>query len=312
MPDYGLIDVDDLQMGIPDCSGVADPVAQGVIDRLSDIIRELLERLRQLQELEDAGLTPAEAAGAVEILAGFAIQVDKLDPGGTRWRVNWTGQSVFQQILAGLMYLGVHSVVVDGNEIHLLNDEATPGSGDPSYYGYSGAAKGWFALDPADEKVKAHSGDSTAGYLDTCLTAGSNITITVTGETLTIASAAGDKYVKVNVADPAAGYLEGKLAAATGSHLTIAPNGGNTQIEIDWGANLEDLDNVNSGASTNYFLKYNGSNWTPVAGTTSQQLVTDVTWDSGNGRFVIAKCSGTVVERGSVATTYINAADCPP
>ena len=90
-----------------------------------------------------------------------------------------------------------------------------------------------------DEKSKVSSNDTTAGYLENKLLAGSNITLTTNNdggnETITIASAGGvdtDEKSKVSANDTTAGYLNGKLVAGSGISFTENNNGGDESLTI--------------------------------------------------------------------------------
>ncbi len=90
-----------------------------------------------------------------------------------------------------------------------------------------------------DEKAKVSSNDTTAGYLESKLVAGSNITLTTNNdggnETITIASAGGvdtDEKSKVSANDTTAGYLNGKLVAGSGISFTENNNGSDETLTI--------------------------------------------------------------------------------
>jgi hypothetical protein len=90
-----------------------------------------------------------------------------------------------------------------------------------------------------NDLVKVSSNDTTAGYLENKLVAGSNITLTTNNdggnETLTIASAGGvdtDEKSKVSANDTTSGYLNGKLVAGSGISFTENNNGGDESLTI--------------------------------------------------------------------------------
>lgn len=102
-----------------------------------------------------------------------------------------------------------------------------------------------YALLKDANKVKISATDTTAGYLQDSLVAGSGITITKNNsggnETLTIAATASglDQYVKSQSGDSTADYLSAKLVttAQSGSYqdlaLTKKNSGANEYLEVD-------------------------------------------------------------------------------
>jgi hypothetical protein len=93
-----------------------------------------------------------------------------------------------------------------------------------------------------DEKAKISANDTTAGYLNGKLVAGSGIVLTENNnggnETLTISANAVDLDVKVSVSsnDTTAGYLNGKLVAGTGIVFTENNNGGDETLTLTVGS----------------------------------------------------------------------------
>lgn len=89
-----------------------------------------------------------------------------------------------------------------------------------------------------DEKAAVSSNDTTPGYLNGKLVAGTGIGFTENNnggnETLTIASTIvnTDEVAKVSSNDTTAGYLNGKLVAGSGIALTENNNGGNETLGI--------------------------------------------------------------------------------
>jgi len=89
-----------------------------------------------------------------------------------------------------------------------------------------------------DEKSKVSSNDTTAGYLNGKLVAGTNVTLTENNdggnETLTIAATFTDvdDKAKVSSNDTTAGYLNGKLVAGTNITFTENNDGGNETLTI--------------------------------------------------------------------------------
>ena len=93
-----------------------------------------------------------------------------------------------------------------------------------------------------DEKAKISANDTTAGYLNGKLVAGSGIVLTENNnggnETLTISANAVDLDVKVSVSanDTTSGYLNGKLVAGTGIVFTENNNGGDETLTLTVGS----------------------------------------------------------------------------
>jgi len=89
-----------------------------------------------------------------------------------------------------------------------------------------------------DEKAKVSSNDTTPGYLDGKLVAGSGITLTQNNdggdETLTITANVADTNDKARVSanDTTPGYLDGKLVAGSGITLTQNNDGGDETLTI--------------------------------------------------------------------------------
>jgi len=89
-----------------------------------------------------------------------------------------------------------------------------------------------------DEKAKVSSNDTTPGFLNGKLVAGTNVTLTENNnggnETLTISAnfTDADDKSKVSANDTTAGFLNGKLVAGTNVTLTENNNGGNETLTI--------------------------------------------------------------------------------
>lgn len=104
-----------------------------------------------------------------------------------------------------------------------------------------------------DEKAKVSSNDTTAGYLNGKLVAGSGIVLTENNnggnETLTISANAVDLDVKVSVSanDTTAGYLNGKLVAGTGITFTENNNGGDETLTVTLGSHTHAASDITSG-----------------------------------------------------------------
>lgn len=104
-----------------------------------------------------------------------------------------------------------------------------------------------------DELAKISSNDTTAGYLNGKLVAGSGIVLTENNnggnETLTISANAVDLDVKVSVSanDTTAGYLNGKLVAGTGITFTENNNGGDETLTVTLAAHTHAASDVTSG-----------------------------------------------------------------
>lgn len=104
-----------------------------------------------------------------------------------------------------------------------------------------------------DELAKVSSNDTTAGYLNGKLVAGSGIVLTENNnggnETLTISANAVDLDVKVSVSanDTTAGYLNGKLVAGTGITFTENNNGGDETLTVTLAAHTHAASDVTSG-----------------------------------------------------------------
>lgn len=104
-----------------------------------------------------------------------------------------------------------------------------------------------------DEKTKVSSNDTTAGYLNGKLVAGSGIVLTENNnggnETLTISANAVDLDVKVSVSanDTTAGYLNGKLVAGTGITFTENNNGGDETLTVTLGSHTHAASDITSG-----------------------------------------------------------------
>ncbi len=104
-----------------------------------------------------------------------------------------------------------------------------------------------------DEKTKVSSNDTTAGYLNGKLVAGSGIVLTENNnggnETLTISANAVDLDVKVSVSanDTTAGYLNGKLVAGTGITFTEDNNGGDETLTVTLGSHTHAASDITSG-----------------------------------------------------------------
>jgi hypothetical protein len=109
-----------------------------------------------------------------------------------------------------------------------------------------------------DEVAKVSSNDTTAGYLNGKLVAGTGVSFTENNnggnETLTIASTVvnTDETAKVSSNDTTAGYLNGKLVAGTNITLTENNNGGNETLTIaaagdtTYAVTLADAENTTS------------------------------------------------------------------
>lgn len=104
-----------------------------------------------------------------------------------------------------------------------------------------------------DEKAKVSLNDTTAGYLNGKLVAGSGIVLTENNnggnETLTISANAVDLDVKVSVSanDTTAGYLNGKLVAGTGITFTENNNGGDETLTVTLGSHTHAASDITSG-----------------------------------------------------------------
>jgi len=104
-----------------------------------------------------------------------------------------------------------------------------------------------------DEKAKISANDTTAGYLNGKLVAGSGIVLTENNnggnETLTISANAVDLDVKVSVSanDTTAGYLNGKLVAGTGIVFTENNNGGDETLTLTLGSHTHAASDITSG-----------------------------------------------------------------
>ena len=89
-----------------------------------------------------------------------------------------------------------------------------------------------------DEKVKVSANDTTAGFLNGKLVAGTGVTLTEGSdggnETLTIASSVTntDMLAKVSSNDTTAGYLNGKLVAGSGITFTEGNDGADETLTI--------------------------------------------------------------------------------
>lgn len=89
-----------------------------------------------------------------------------------------------------------------------------------------------------DQKVKASSADTTSGYLNQKVAAGSNISLVIlnpgANEQIQINSTAtsSDEKVKVSATDTTEGYLGVKVVAGTNVTLNVLNPGANEQIEI--------------------------------------------------------------------------------
>jgi hypothetical protein len=91
-----------------------------------------------------------------------------------------------------------------------------------------------------DEKAKVSSNDTTPGFLNGKLVAGTNVTLTENNnggdETLTISAnfTDADDKSKVSANDTTAGFLNGKLVAGTNITLTENNNGGDETLTISF------------------------------------------------------------------------------
>jgi len=110
----------------------------------------------------------------------------------------------------------------------------------PVYHGGSANNGSWpsAATIDTDEKAKVSSNDTTSGYLNGKLVAGTGVSLTENNdggnETLTIANTVTntDEKAKVSSNDTTSGYLNGKLIAGTGVSLTENNDGGNETLTI--------------------------------------------------------------------------------
>ena len=88
----------------------------------------------------------------------------------------------------------------------------------------------------ADEKVKVSANDTTEGYLNGKLVAGTNITLTEnndgSNETLTVTATDTNDAAKVSANDTTAGFLNGKLVAGTNITFTENNDGANETLTI--------------------------------------------------------------------------------
>ena len=101
-----------------------------------------------------------------------------------------------------------------------------------------------------DQSVKVSSNDTTAGFLNGKLVAGSNITLTEGSdggnETLTVASTVTntDQSVKVSSNDSTAGFLNGKLVAGSSISLTEGSDGSDETLTIAYTGGASGISNV--------------------------------------------------------------------
>lgn len=132
-----------------------------------------------------------------------------------------------------------------------------------------------------DEKAKISSNDTTAGYLNGKLVAGSGIVLTENNnggnETLTISANAVDLDVKVSVSanDTTAGYLNGKLVAGTGITLTENNNGGDETLTVTLGSHTHAASDITSGIiATARLATGTANNTTYLRGDQTWQTIT--------------------------------------
>lgn len=111
----------------------------------------------------------------------------------------------------------------------------------------------------SDESAKVSANDTTAGYLNGKLVAGSGITLTEnndgSNETLTITATGGsgsDENVKVSANDTTASFLGNKIVAGTGIAIAEQNDGSDEDLQIscDITANEITYDNSGSGLSS--------------------------------------------------------------
>lgn len=90
----------------------------------------------------------------------------------------------------------------------------------------------------ATDKVKISTNDTTSGFLNGKLVAGTGIALTENNdggnETLTVSAnvVTTDELAKVSANDTTAGFLNGKLVAGANITLTETNNGGNETLVI--------------------------------------------------------------------------------
>ena len=152
----------------------------------------------------------------------------------------------------------------------------TPSDGQLlTYDNDSGLWKNETFIIPNDELAKVSANDTTSGYLNGKLVAGTNLSFTENNdggnETLTINNTytSTDELVGVSSNDSTPDYLGNKLVAGTNIALTQNNDGGNETITID-----------NTYTSTDEFVKVSANDTTPgylngklVAG--SQMILTE-------------------------------------
>jgi hypothetical protein len=119
---------------------------------------------------------------------------------------------------------------IDHLQVNRLDVQQTTVAGGNTFVDLANAA--------TDEKAKVSSNDTTPGFLNGKLVAGTNVTLTENNnggnETLTINAnfTDADDKSKVSANDTTAGFLNGKLVAGTNITLTENNNGGNETLTI--------------------------------------------------------------------------------
>ena len=152
-----------------------------------------------------------------------------------------------------------------------------------------------------DEKAKVSANDTTSGYLNGKLVAGTNITLTEgsdgSNETLTIAStaSAADEKAKVSANDTTAGYLNGKLVAGTSITLTEGTDGGNEILTIastagaSFATNFSVYANATTSVETAKYTKVSLD--TTTKDTNTEWVVADTEWVcKADGTYIVNAC----------------------
>jgi len=117
-----------------------------------------------------------------------------------------------------------------------------------------------------DEKARVSANDTTSGYLNGKLVAGTGITLTElddgSDETLRIDSAGGsDELVGVSADDTDPGYLEEKIVAGSGIKLTTLNPGADEDLKVASGKVLA----FSFAASVQSFVEVTSSSWAVMA-----------------------------------------------
>ena len=128
------------------------------------------------------------------------------------------------------------------------------------------------------KKVLISSDDTNARYLETALTAGTNVSLTVTNaggdEQLQISSAPPDEKVKVSSDDTGAGYLDGELVAGTNIEFTVNDPAGAETLSI-----AHKLPTY--AATPDRTLTETNDDWDQEDGTLRMRVITDVDYNTG-------------------------------